>query len=278
MFLGQSIHPGGQEQVQLLQRELIQHAFQQLADLLPAQLQAVHGDTCHVISLGNVRPDGLGPVRGGLGGVEHHHKGLAQLLQLLNRPLLRLLIVLPGDVGDGAVCGHHHADGGVLGDDLPGPHLRRLGHGDLVIEPGGGHHPLQLPLHLPHRPGDHIAHAVDQPYPEGHAPLHRHAGGLLGDELGLRRHNGPAGAALGQLIPGPLPAVDIFDVGDDQRLHKALDEGGFSRSDRPHNADVDVALRPQGDILIDFSLLHCDSSFGLFGSSRYLLLLYEDKP
>ena len=45
-----------------------------------------------------------------------------------------------------------------------------------------------------------------------------------------------------------------------------------------HNADVDVALCPQGDILIDFSLLHCDSSFGLFGSSRYLLLLYEDKP
>ena len=169
------------------------------------------------------------------------------------------------------------ADGGVLRDHLPGADLRRLRHGDLMVEPGGGDHPLALPLQLAHRPVHHIAHAVDEPDPEGGSALHRHAHCVLRDEFRLRRHDGPAGAALGQLVPGPLPAVHVVDAGNDQRLHKPFDKGGFSGADRPHDADVDVALGPEGNILIDFAVFHCDSSFGLICQPVVSLSFYWDK-
>ena len=170
--LGQGVHPGRQKQIQLLQRELIEDAFQNVVDLLPAQLQAVGRHTGHVVALGNVRPDGLGPLRARVGRVEQHHKGFAQFLQFGDYPLLRLQIVLPGDVGDGPVGDHCDGDGGVVGDDLPGTDFRRLRHGNLVVKPGGGDHALGLPLHLAHGPLDHITHTVDKPHLEGRSPVH----------------------------------------------------------------------------------------------------------
>ena len=149
-----------------------------------------------------------------------------KLLKRPDDPFLRFPVVLPGNAGDAAVSGDDDADGGVLPDDLPGTGLRRLRHGDLMVKPGGGHHPGGIPLQLAHGPGHHVAHTVDEPNGEGRTSLQRHVGGLLRHELGLRRHDGAAGAALGQLIPGPLPAVDVVDVGDDLRLHETLDEGG----------------------------------------------------
>ena len=62
----------------------------------------------------------------GIGGVEQKDKGLAQFLQLAYYPFLCLNVIRTGNVGDGAVGGDHHTDGGVvrddLGDDLTGLH------------------------------------------------------------------------------------------------------------------------------------------------------------
>ena len=198
----------------------------------------------------------MGPVAPGVCGVQQDDEGLPQLLQLPDHPLLRFQVVLPGDVGDGAVGSDDNADGGVLGDHLPGADLRRLRHGDLVIEPRGGHHPLGLSFQMSHRSLHHVAHAVDEPDLEGGAPLHCDSYRFLRDKFGLRRHDGTPGAALGQFIPGPLPAVHIFNVGDDQRLHEPLDKCGFSGPDRPHDADIDIALGPKRDILVDFAIFH----------------------
>lgn len=76
-------------------------------------------------------------------------------------------------------------------------------------------------------------------------------GSLLRDELGLGGHDGPARAALGQLIPGPLPAVDVFDVGDDLGLHEALDEGGLARPNRTHHTKIYISVRAESDVLVN---------------------------
>ena len=67
-----------------------------------------------------------------------------------------------------------------------------------------------------------------------------------------------------QLIPGPVPAVAVIDIGQHLGLHKALDEGGFSGAYRTHHADIDTAAGAGRHILINgcglihgpFLLLH----------------------
>ena len=97
-----------------------------------AQVQAAHRQAGHVVLLRQLGPEGLGPVGVRPGGVEEDEEGLAQLLELGDHPGLRLQVGLPGQVGDGAVGGDHDANGGVLGNDLPGADLRGLRHGDLL--------------------------------------------------------------------------------------------------------------------------------------------------
>lgn len=183
-------------------------------------------------------------------GVHQHHKGLPQLLQFPDDPLLRLQIVAAGNVRDAAVGGDHDAHGGVVADDLPGPQLRRLRHGDLMVIPRGHDHPGRQILELPHGTGNHVPHAVDEPHGEGGAVRQTHLCGLLRYELWLGGHNGAAGAALGQLVSGPLPSVVVFNIGQHLRLHKPFDEGGFSCADRPHHADIDAAAGTGCHILI----------------------------
>ena len=252
----QGVHPGGQEQIQLLHRELVEHPLDDGGYRRLVQLQAVGAHTRHVIAGGDVRPDGLCPVGIGVGRVEHHQEGLSQLLELGDHPLLRLQIVLPGDVGNGTVCGDHDTDGGMLRNDLACADLRGLGHGDLIVKPGGGYHAGAVVLQGAHRAGNHIAYAVDEADGEGRPVVHGDLNGLLRDEFGLGGHDGAPGAALGQLIPGPLPAVHVVDIGDDHGLHEAFDKGRFSRPHRPHDADIDIPLGTQGNIFIDLALFH----------------------
>ena len=261
MVRRQGIHPGGQEQVQLLHGELVEHRLQDGGHGVLVQLQAVDGHAVHLIPGGDVLGDGLGPVAPGVCGVQQDDEGLPQLLQLPDHPLLRFQVVLPGDVGDGAVGSDDNADGGVLGDHLPGADLRRLGHGDLMVVPGGGDHPGGVVLHLADGALHHVSHTVDQPHGKARPVRQLDLGSLLRDELGLGGHDGPARAALGQLIPGPLLAVDVVDVGDHLGLHEPLDEGGLPGAHGAHHADVDIPSGAGGDILIDTGIHSIPSFF-----------------
>ena len=256
----QGVHPRGQEQVQLLHGELVEDGPQDIRHVLLPQVQAVYRDAVHLIAAADIPGNGLRPVAFGVHGVQQDDEGLSQLLELPDHPLLCLQVVLPGNVGDGAVGGDDNPDGGVLRDHLPGADLRRLRHGNLMIVPGSGHHPGCVVLKLADGPPYHVAYAVDEPHGEGRAVGQLHLGRLLRDELGLRRHDGPAGTALGQLIPGPLLAVYIFNVGNYLGFHEALDEGGLAGPHRAHHADVDIPRRAGGDILID-GRIHSIPSF-----------------
>ena len=144
----------------------------------------------------------------------------------------------------------------MLPDHQGGPLLRRLGHGHLVVEPGGGHQALLAVLGLAGGAGDHVAHAVHQPdgelavFPQGDADR------LLGHELGLGGHDAAAGAALRQLIPSPLAHIAVLDPGDHQGLHKTLDKGGLSGPDRAHHAQHAGSAGPAAELLIDLAFRH----------------------
>ena len=114
MIRRQSVHPGGQEQVQLLHGELIEDGLEDIGHILLPQVQAVHRGAVHLIPGGNIPGNGLRPVSPGVSGVQQYDKGFSQLLEFPDYPLFRLQIVLPGNVGHRAVGGNDDTDGRVL--------------------------------------------------------------------------------------------------------------------------------------------------------------------
>ena len=196
--------------------------------------------------------------------VQDQDKGLADLLQLPHHPLLRLLVGLPAQVGDAAVGGDHQPDGGMIGDDLSGTDLRRLLKGNVVVEPGGMHHPGRAVLLGAQRALHQIAHAVHHAHPDGGLIVQRDADRLAGHEFGLGGHDGLAAAALGQLVGEPLPPGARRHAAQDQLLHHAGDQGAFARAHRPDHADVYVAVGSFGNIAVQIKVLLTQSVHSSF--------------
>ena len=78
VVLGQGIHPVGEEELELLQRERLDD----LGHRPLAQVQAAHRQAGDVVGLRQLGPQGLGLVGLRPGGVEQQEEGLAQLLEL----------------------------------------------------------------------------------------------------------------------------------------------------------------------------------------------------
>ena len=206
------------------ERELEQHAFQQGVYVLFAHVERIHGHHRHAVLLFQTlaQAAGVGLLR--VRGVEQHHEGLFQRLQFPDDALLGLEVGGAGDVGDAAVGEYHHADGGMLADDLAGADLRRLLKGDVVVEPGRAHH-ARLPVLVKAQYAvDEIAHAVHQPHAEVGLVAQLYLHGLVGHEFRLGGHDRPARAALGQFVLRPLAAMLAGQVRKHKQLHEALDE------------------------------------------------------
>ena len=257
MVLFQCVQPPGQIHPKLRHGEGIQQRPEHPADSLGIQGLAV----CHQRLQGKLFPQVLGRALGrlapGIPGVHHHQEGFAGFAHIRHRPALRFQIILPGNIRNCAISGHHQADGAVLLHHFFRPQLCRLGHGDFRIEPGGCHHSRLAVLLRPYRPRNHVAHGVDEPHPQPGGTVGRNFHRFLRNKFRLRGHNGPPGAALGQLIPGTLLAVGVGDSGDHQFFHNPLDQGGFSRTDRANYPHVNIAAGPGGDVRIN--LIHSQS-------------------
>ena len=243
-------NPAGQLQGHLLDGELIEDAGQNLPDVVLVQLQAVDRHHRHLVFFFHLLAQLPAAGSPWLGAVEEDDKGLANLLELPNHPALRLLVLGPRDIADGAIGGNHQADGAVFGDDLFGANLRRHVKGNLPVKPGGHHHPRLLVFDVPQSAGDDISHAVDKPNLEGSGLIHRDLHRLLRDELRFGGHDGFAGSGLRQLVGSPLPPGLAFDVGQHQGLHKPLDKGGFSGAHRPHHPDINIPVGALCNVLV----------------------------
>ena len=82
--------------------------------------------------------------------------------------------------------------------------------------------------------------------------LHR----LVGDELRLRRHHGLARRRLRHFILGALLVVFVLDIRNHERFHEFLDERRLSRSDRTHDADIDIPAGARRDVFINIGICH----------------------
>ena len=195
----------------------------------------------------------------GVSGVYYNKEGLPGLLHIRNGFLLRFQVIPPWNIRDGSVGGHHKADGAMLLHNFFGTQFRRLGHGDLIVIPGGSHHSGSSLFLRPHRSGHHIAYRVNHPDLELCFPVRRYFRRLLRDELGFRGHDGFPGAALGQFIPCPFFSVGIFNGRNHQLLHNPLNQSGFSRPHRANHTDINIPSGTAGNVLIN--VRHSASSF-----------------
>ena len=87
-----------------------------------------------------------------------------------------------------------------------------------MVRPGGRDHAGLAVLRRPGGVGDEIAHAVDHADGKLRRAVGADSDGLLGDKFRLSGHNRLAGAALGQLILGPLASIGVVDIGQNQLL------------------------------------------------------------
>ena len=220
----QRLHPAGQEEMELGHGEFIQQLFQDFRNLRFLQRQAVNGHTADAVRPADVFTELARRLPLRFLGVDQHQKRLPGRLHIPDRPILRLFIVRPGDIGDGAVRRHNNADGPMILHHLPGSQLRGLRHGNLMVVPRRGDHSRLPVLIRPNGAHHHIAHRIDQPDRQLRRTVRADFHSLLRHKFRLRRHDGFPGAALGQLIPGPLTSVYIIDIGNDQFFHDPLDK------------------------------------------------------
>ena len=183
--------------------------------------------------------------------IDDHKKGFAGLLHIPDRPPFRFQIILSGNICNRAVGGYHQADGTVVFHHLSGTQFRSLCHGNGRFRPGGCHHSGNALLLRTYRTGDHIAYGVDHPHPHGGLALGRDLHSLFRHELRFAGHNGSAGTALGQFIPGSGLPVGICDGRDHQILHDPLDQRGFSGPHRTHHTDIYISAGSGGDVLVN---------------------------
>ena len=151
-------------------------------------------------------------------------------------------------------------------DDLAGADLGGEIEGNLLVVPRGFDHTRRVVLDIAQRGGHDIAHAVDHSHPEGSGLVQTDLDGFLRNEFRLGGHDGASGSRLRHFIGGSLYLVLAAHVGNDQRFHELLDEGGFARSHRTDHAYIYIAAGAFGDVSVDFGVSHvfCSPSMGVF--------------
>ena len=181
--------------------------------------------------------------------VQEDQKRLVNGLQLLHDTPLRVNIIRSGNVRNAAVGSDYDSDRGMVADDLFRSFLSCDAHRHFVVKPRGRDHSFTALIILTGSAGDHIADAVNEPHRRLHAGSELHGYRLLRYEFWFRRHDGPSGSALRQLVSGSLPQVLVFHTRKNERLREPLDKSGFSGAHRTDHADVNIAACTVRNIL-----------------------------
>ncbi|MPN38880.1 hypothetical protein SDC9_186405 [bioreactor metagenome] len=191
-----------------------------------------------------------------MGAIKENDEGFPLLPQFHDDPLFRFHIAFARNLADAAIRGDNHANGGMLGNYFAGAHLRSVFKGDIIIKPGGTHHARHIVFGMTRGPLNHIAHTIYHTNAHFRAFHQGKPGGFVGNELGLGCHDGGSCRALRQFIPQPCFFVFILHAGQHQYIHKAFDKGGLPSADWPNHANINIPVRPLGNIPIQLYAIH----------------------
>ena len=264
MILAERRDPGGQVDVHAADRKFAEQQRENAFNVRRRKLGAVDQRHRHAVLLLERPPKCLRLVAVRRFAVEQQNERLAALFHLGDDLFLDRGIACAGQLADRTVGADHHADRGMLAHDLLGAEPRRRREFHLFLAPRRVHQPRLAVFLRAERPLHGEAHAVH------HAQVHvQPARGLqmraaLGDELRLGGHHGLAACRLRQLVACAGARVLVRDVRQHHFLHEPLDKGGFARPHRTDDPDIDVALRPLCDVLVNTASYHARSSVWMF--------------
>ena len=157
--------------------------------------------------------------------VYDYGKGLSDPLQFHNHPRFCRNVFFTLNSADAAVRGNDDANRRVFGNYLVRSDFRRFRHTDLIFKPWRCNETFLSVLKLSRCAFHHISDAIHKTDGNVISSVKRERYGFLRHKFRLRGHDRLSGAALRQLILGPLPGIFIIHARDHHGLHKTLDKG-----------------------------------------------------
>ena len=181
----QHFHPFGHIKFHLHNRKFIKDLLQDPGNIFFSELLAVYADHSRLIFFLQFLDQILGFFLIGFLRIYQDQKGLTCLFQFLNRFLFPFYVIFPGNFPEGPIAGDHQTNAGMFLDHFSGTCLRRLMKRDLIVKPGGFHHPFFSLFNVSCRITDHKSHAVYQTYFRFQILSQRNPCCLLWDKFGL---------------------------------------------------------------------------------------------
>ncbi len=129
---------------------------------------------------------------------------------------------------------------------------------NFMVEPRGVDHARFVALNIAERARHDVADAVNHAYGKRCVVGQMHFHGIFGNEFRFGGHDGAPRRGLRHLVYRAVMHSALFNVWQDQRIHKAFDKGGFSRAYGTDDADVYIALCAFGNVIVNASFFHFD--------------------
>ena len=184
------------------------------------------------------------------GRIQQDHERFSQFFQFFNRTFLSRPIIVCRNISKASVTGHHDANGRMIMYDLMSSHLGSFGKRNLFRKPRCLHHAFRIIFQMSGCTIYHITYAVNQSNLHRNLSAHIDLDSILGYKLWLCRHDRLSCCRLRKLIHRPPSLMHIFYIRKHQKIHKTLDECGFSCTDRANHTYVDLPSCPFFDIIV----------------------------
>ena len=113
----------------------------------------------------------------------------------------------------------------MIGYDLSRAGFSRLFKRNALLRPRRIDHSRLTVFKIAERVLHHIADAINHFNGKRADAVQRDFHGIIGDEFRLRCHNGSPRRGLRHFVLGALSVVIVFNIGNDERLHKFFYKG-----------------------------------------------------
>ena len=144
----------------------------------------------------------------------------------------------------------------MIRDDLARSQLGCRCKWDLLLIPRRPHHAFFLVFNMTGSALHHETDAVDQANPHLHTVPKRELCRLFRDKFPVPLSRSFSPPKTGEVHPGALAGMDIFQPRKDEKFHKALNKGRFPCPNRINHPNIDLAAGSRLDIAVYIKMIH----------------------